>query len=928
MKYSLGGTWTATLNKKEIYDLTLPGTLDESDIGYMDTPTGLVHPDAAANEALCVGDSVITTRFTRKHTYQGAVTISKELVLPKELFCDRKPRIFLKAERARCLSLSVNGTKVPVYADASLSTPYVFEVTSYLDKNTSGSSRFTFIADNTYPELPEFAITYSSAATDETQTNWNGIIGDFYLETKETCFISALRIYPQDATLRVLTTIDVGEDFDGILTIHCPALKEEVIKELHLEKGIHEILSENLPLASDIAYWDEAEGNLYEMTASLSNGADKTEFFGVRTFSTDENGHFTLNGRRIFLLSEANCAEFPETGHHPMTVTEWEEILKIYQSYGVNHLRFHSHCPPEAAFTAADRLGILMQPELSQWDPQHALESDCSYHYYKKELLCILKHLANHPSFVMLTLGNELHANDLGHERMWELVRLARETDPTRLYAEGSNVHYGWIGCHPVNDFYTTQQHTGDYHLRATFACHDKERRRLYGYLNNDYPTAKANYNYSMDEIRKTFSGPVFGFEVGQYEVLPDFDELEDFKGISKPDNLNWIRGNVEKAGLLPIWKQYVEATGELSRLCYREEVEAALRTKDFSGLSLLGIQDFPGQGTALVGMLNSHLKTKPYPFAQPEKFRAFFTTQLPLVLLPKYTYTNKETLEAEIAVANYGKRVICGDMIYTLRAGCYPAPTKQEAPAMRKGTPACFTGKISDVSCPHGALTTIGTIRIPLTGFDTATRLNLTVSIGSIQNTYPLWVYPDLEPVCPKDVYETKHLNDTAKEILASGGVVFLSPDSTKEQLPNSILGQFSTDFWSVGTFPAQEGGMGLLIDTEHPAMADFPTEFHTNWQWWAMAGQRALILPKEIKHFRSIVTQLDSYAYLRPMTMLLECKCGNGKLLLSTMGLQNLQQYPEARALLHSLYRYMDSGNFHPQQKIEIDTLEKLVN
>lgn len=914
MKYSLNGKWTAALSENELHELTLPGTLDESGIGYLDTPTGLVHPDEAANEALCVNDSVITTRFTRKHTHKGPVTITKSLTLPAELFDSTKPRILLHAERARCLSLSINGNEVPVYEDASLITPYVFEVTSFLSKN--GPALFSFVADNSYPGLPEFAITYSSAATDETQTNWNGIIGNFFLENKEACFLSDLRIYPLNGTLRVVVTIDAGESFNGTLSFSSEALLETVTEHLHLAPGRHELCFDALPLTDNLAYWDEEEGNLYELQAMLSNGSVKTEAFGIRTFQNDGSGHFSLNGRRVFLLSEANCAEFPETGHHPMTVAEWEEILRIYRSYGVNHLRFHSHCPPAAAFTAADRLGMLMQPELSQWDPQHALEEDVNYQYYKKELLCTLKYLANHPSFVMLTLGNELHANDSGHERMRELVQLAKDTDPTRMYAEGSNVHYGWIGSHPVNDFYTTQQHMGDSHLRATFACHDRERRRLYGYLNNDYPNARVNYDSSMEEVRKTFSGPVFGFEVGQYEVLPDFEELKEFKGISTPDNLNWIKENVEKAGLLPVWKQYVEATGELSRLCYREEVEAALRTKDFSGLSLLGIQDFPGQGTALVGMLNSHLQTKPYAFAQPEKFRAFFRTQLPLVLLPKYTYTSKETLEASVIVANYGKNQITGDLLCTLTA----THDNEDCSSAIRTTQ-------QTKSCPPGGLTTVGTIQIPLCKFDTATRLNLTVTIGTIQNTYPLWIYPDYTPVCPDNVYETKHLDEKAREVLSSGGVVYLSPDSTKEQLPNSILGQFSTDFWSVGTFPAQEGGMGLLIDTKHPALKNFPTEFHTNWQWWAMAGQRAIIFPEALRYHPSIVTQLDSYAYLRPMSMLLECSCGNGKLLLSTMGLQNLQQYPEARALQHSIYQYVSSADFRPEQEIPLEVLKTLV-
>ena len=491
MKYSLSGTWTAKVSNKECYAVTLPGTLDESGIGFPDIPTSLIHPDAETNEALCVSDSVITTRFTRKHTYKGAVTFAKEISLPAELFEERKPRIFLKAERARCLSLSVNGNGVPVYDSASLITPYVFEITPFVHHNQA--TLFSFVSDNSYPDLPEFAITYSSTATDETQTNWNGILGHFYLETKEACFISDLRVYPIKGSLRVIITIDAGEDFSGILTLSSDALQEPFVKELHLSKGMHE-LKFDTQLSENIVFWDEGEGHLYKMTGELSNGTRETISFGIRTFCNDGNGHFSLNGRRIFLLSEANCAEFPETGYPPMTVAEWEDILKRYRSYGVNHLRFHSHCPPEAAFSAADHLGMLLQPELSQWDPQHALESDCSYDYYKKELLCTLKFLANHPSFVMLTLGNELHANNQGHERMRELVRLAKEIDPTRMYAEGSNVHYGWIGAHTVNDFYTAQQHMGDSHLRATFACHDSQRRRLYGYLNNNYPNAKNNY--------------------------------------------------------------------------------------------------------------------------------------------------------------------------------------------------------------------------------------------------------------------------------------------------------------------------------------------------------------------------------------------------------------------------------------------------
>ncbi len=559
--------------------------------------------------------------------------------------------------------------------------------------------------------------------------------------------------------------------------------------------------------------------------------------------------------------------------------------------------------------------------------------------------------LANHPSFVMLTLGNELCTGKTGHERMSFLLDKARTLDDTRLYANGSNVHYGTVGCDGDSDFYTSQSYFRE-PLRGIFAgmpdlMEREEKRarqerqeqtpdglekaeqkadeadtdgadtpkaiRIKGYINNQYPNARTNYDASMESLRKDFKKPVFSFEVGQFEVLPCFEELEDFHGISDPANYRLIREKADKLGLLPEWNRYVEATGELSRIGYREEIEAAMRTKELSGISLLGLQDFPGQGTALVGMLDSHLKPKPFAFAKPEAFRAFFRDTLPLALLEKYTYEAGEVLQADIQVANFGKKNLCGEIGYAL-----------------KGKDIIIGGTLPEASCPAGENTMAGRLEIPLQGIEKAVRLDLTVSVGGseISNTYPVWVYPKTEPVCPDDVYETRCFDEKAREVLAAGGKVYLSPDSTPEALPKSIQAQFTTDFWSVGTFPLQEGGMGQLIDESHPVFEGFPTEFHTNWQWWPMAGQRAIILPEALpKEVKSIITEMDSYAYMRPMTQLLECRCGKGRLLLSSMGLQNLQQYPEARALLSSIYNYLASEKFKPKQEMAPETVAKLV-
>lgn len=888
MNYDLSSVWIVDIGDGKKNKLKLPGTLDESGIG---------HDDA---------DAPIATRLTRKHTFEGEAVISKKISFKGT----PGKRYFVEAERARCLRLLLDGREVPHFVEPSISTPHVFEVTGLLEKE----NELTFLSDNSYPGLPHDAIVYSSAATDETQTNWNGILGYFRIRQEEAVFLHNIRVYPVGNKVTVRVEISAAVPYQGRLVVTSESLANnlsawQVVKEINIPTGMSEIVFADLPLSPKAKRWDEGEGNLYELTAVLEryDNTTKTVTFGIRDFGDDGTGRLALNGRRIFLRSEANCAVFPEAGHPPMTVEEWTNVLLRYQSYGVNCMRFHSHCPPEAAFTAADRLGMLMQPELSHWNPNDAFESEESFSYYQTELRRILHLLANHPSFVMITLGNELHASELGHERMNALLRMAREIDPTRMIANGSNVHYGEIGSDAASDFYTTQKFYQE-DVRGTFA-------NMEGYINHQYPNAKTNFDDTMCSIRKEFKKPVFSFEVGQFEILPDFDELPHFKGVSEPANLKLIQKRVEERGLKENWKKYVEATGELSLIGYREEIEAAMRTRELSGISLLGLQDFPGQGTALVGMLNSHLQPKPFAFARPERFRSFFREQLPLVLLEKYTYENTEILEANVQVANFGKNELEGVLRYELRS---------EDDVVAAGE-AHAADDFNESVYPVGQLTNAGRIKINLGEVRKPARFDLRVWIGEAENSYPIWVYRAAEVVVKKAAfYETEHFDDRAKEVLKQGGTVYLTPPSTKEALPFSIQAQFTTDFWSVGTFAGQEGAMGQLIDDKHPLFRAFPTEFHTNWQWWPMAVQRAVILPEQ---FDTIIAEMDSYAFLRPMAQLLECRCLNGKLLFSSLGLQNLQQYPECRAFLHAIYCYLESEEFVPKQEIAPEVFEKLV-
>lgn len=902
MRYDLKGNWKITADSVTKDEGILPGSLDTNCIGNSDKVAKPWHPDVEERNKNMDKDAEtdprINSRFTRLFTYEGKAFFEK--VFDIEPASDK--RIFIVAERSRALYLKIDGTDIPS-ASGCLSTPYVFEVTGLLHKG----STITFICDNSYQGLPYKDIVFSSAATDETQTNWNGIIGDIYVEERDNIFLSDVMVYPHEGKIDVRIVIDSGENIfpnDGNykVILSCPYLADTIESEITIDPlddcTVVELTDLELSNNYSSHLWDEGTGNLCDLTVSLLAGdkeaSRKNVRFGIRDFSYDNEGRLTINDRRFFLRGEANCAVFPETGFPPMDKESWTKILKTYASYGVNCMRFHSWCPPEAAFSAADELGMMMQPELSHWNPRDAFKSSESRQYYQAELLEILWSYANHPSFVMLTLGNELITDDDGVSFMHEMLSIAKETDKTRLYAWGSNNFYGANGVDKESDFFTSARFK-DKHIRMS---------GVKGIFNRTYPNGQNNFSDILKDLRKEYNKPVFGFEVGQYEISPDMDEIAKFKGVTKPDNFNIVADKLKALGISEEeWKRRIAATGELSLIGYREEVESIMRTPEMSGLSLLGLQDFPGQGTALVGMLDSHLEAKNFPFAKPSRFKSFFTDQALLVLLDRYTYNTGDMLKADVLFANYGKDDYLTPLNYRL----------------------VESGALDAVFCPAGSLTKIGHLELSLDGFDKATRLDLIVKLEGteIENSYPIWIYPDNKPVCPDDIYETESFDEKAVQILKNGGKVYLTPHSTIEALPHSAKAQFSTDFWSVGTFPNQEGTMGQLIKKDHPIFENFPTEEFTNYQWWPMASERAFILPS---YMDTIVTEMDSYATLRPMSQLLEVRCFKGKLMISSMGLQDLQQYPEARALLHSIYTYMASDQFEPTIELSPDEIRNL--
>ena len=898
---SLAGKWEFKLGAangtaQNLYEtVNLPGTLDENKKGFINN------------------DTAVRT-LSRKYKYTGPAVYQRKFTLPAS-FEGKQIKLFL--ERTRETKLWVNDKYVGT--QNQLTTNQVYDITQYIQM---GDNLITIEVDNSYTDMP-WGVLESHMVTENTQTNWNGILGRIEIQVNKALYIDQVRAIPDVNNKTAKVEVDINNTTSGEIsgTLSLMAKSWNTDSSHNVPQRPHHVPRQTFnftvkpglqtvevqyKMGEHVQLWDEFNPILYnlkvDMNAKKYTGHTAIDF-GMRKFQVNsDRKQFSINGKNIFLRSEANCAVFPLTGFAPMDDEGWEKLFSVYKSYGINHVRFHSWTPPEAAFRVADKMGIYMQPELSLWDTGGTFVSDSDYAYYTKEVESIVKQYANHPSFVMVTWGNELGGDRI---RMNDLVEHMRSVDPTRLYAEGSNAWYGWQGPGPKSDFFTAQQ-WGPKHLRGSYIG-------LYGHLNDNYPSTMEDYT---DAIMGA-PVPVFGFEVGQYEIYPDFTEIPKYTGVLEPRNLESFRKALENAGMLDQADQFVKASGELSRISYREEIETALRTPQFAGISLLGLQDFPGQGTALVGMVNALGESK--SFSNPDDFKRFNNAIVPLVRMEKMTWQSNETYTAKLQLANYGPTDIAGKPYWTIKK--------------LDGT-VVASGEMGSLSAAQGGLRDLGTISADLSSIADAAQLTLEVGIKNKNttyfNNYDIWVYPEeVDTTAPADVLVVKDFNSEAKNTLKRGGKVLLVPDSTTSALPKSIEGAFITDFWSSAAFGSnQPGTTGLLIDTQHQALKDFPTDYFSNWQWWPLAKNgRPIILDDTPATFKPIVQVIDNFDRNHKLGLLFEANVDGGRLVVSSMDLLDQQDKPEARQMLHSILRYMGSDEFKPENSLDAEYISSIV-
>ncbi len=796
----LSGIWEfsldpeGTLAPDAVFDdsITLPGTTDMAGKGY------------------APGTAVETARLTRKHAYVGKAWYRRTVSVPR---CWKDKDLFLSLERTKVTALYWDGVLVGDCND--LCTPQIYT----LGRVSPGVHTLAICVDNG-SRVPAGVFRSSHQYSDETQTNWNGIIGRM---------------------------------------------------ELGPAKPVKKVAISKMPRLEIV------------------------------------DGQFTAGGHPVFLRGKHDACVFPLTGHTPMDKDSWLRYFSICRDYGINHVRFHSWCPPEAAFAAADELEIYLQPELPFWG---SLQGEALIAFLRKEGLHIIRTYGHHPSFALFSLGNELSGEETA---MQELVEAFRAEAPQLLYTNGTNSFLGFHGYLEGMDFFATARTRaeayGEFgtHVRSSFAfCNACDG----GILNHFYPNTRGNYA----EALKYSPVPVISHETGQFQSYPDYAEIDKYTGPLAPCNLMEFKRRLDAAGMGDQALDFHRASGAWVTQLYKADIEMGLRTPGLGGFQLLDIQDFPGQGSAYVGILDAFMDSKGY--VDPAEWRSWCSDIVPLAEFDKYCWTADETFQATLKLARFSPESVSG-VEWILSSG-----EKQ----IQSGTMACPEGE---------GLLDLGDISIDLSAIEAPARLELSVQAltnGAVwRNHWPIWVYPVASALDKNGVQIVRNLDSATLHALQGGASVLLMPADTT----GSIGGLFVTDYWNYAMFhqksvarglPDSPGTLGLLLDPNHPLFREFPTDGYSSWQWFPVVKASRPHILDELEGYRPIVQVIDNIERNHRLGLVFEFKIGKGRLLVCCVDMDQVTDKPEGRQLYQSLLDYMRSPAFAPDTEISPADLKRI--
>ena len=840
-RLDLSGEWKVSLNNSGNQAIMLPNTLDGAGIGEPNTLSpALTKPQLS--------------RLTRKHSFIGEAKYQREITITKEMA--GKP-LELLLERVMWRSrLLIDGQDAGQIQE-SLVSPHVFHIKGL----TEGKHTLTLFIDNR--KLHEISVdNLAHSYTNDTQIMWNGVLGRMELNVAPV--ITDVQIYPdiekQQVSIKVRgSAADYGFTLDG-----CSVVPTKV--------GDGEYV---LPI-SNMKLWDEFTPNLYTLTATTLPSSSLSVSFGMRSFKAKGN-RLLINGNPTFLRGTLECCIFPLTGTPPTDERGWMKVFTTAREYGLNHLRFHSWCPPEAAFRVADKMGFYCQVELPNWSLKVNQDSATAKFLYQ-EFDNIIRNYGNHPSLCIISCGNELQPD---FKFLNELTLYMKTQDPRHLYVTSTFTFEKGHGVkqEPEDDIFITQ-------------WTDNGWVRGQGVFDERVPDFKSDYR----EAAKNITVPLVSHEIGQYSVYPNIREIEKYSGVLDPLNFKAIRNDLQKKGLLHKADDYLKASGKLAVILYKEEIERAMKTPQQSGFQLLDLHDFPGQGTALVGLLDAFWDSK--GLVEPQRFREACAPVVPLAQFDKAVWKADETFTARVDIANYSLESMEGKTI------CWQ-----------------LTDEMGDVYAEGSGKN----ISISLNKVSEAKRFELIVSIKDTpwRNRWNIWVYSDVIMPQDKKILVTSNI-DEAMKALNKGKKVLFSP---KKETVKGLEGKFLPVFWSPVHFPKQAVTMGLLCDPRHPALAHFPTDMHSDWQWWNLVKRSRVMVLDSIAPVSPIVESVDNFVNNRRLAQVFEAKVGKGSLIFSSIDLLTDSNLPELRQMQYSLLRYMQSTEFHPSTSLSESQLRSLL-
>jgi Glycosyl hydrolases family 2, sugar binding domain/Glycosyl hydrolases family 2 len=842
--------------------IRLPGTMDDAGLGPKNTnPPDLQGP-------------------YRLYDYAGPAWYQRDIEVPK-VWQGKRVTLFL--ERCRWVTRVWLDDRY-IGTHDSLIAPHVYDFGTGV---MPGKHRLTICVDNTV----KFSLgKFVSVLYGGTPGNMNGIIGRIELEATPPVWIDDVQVYPDvDKSLtRVVVKIGnaTGQPGRGVLHVGTKSVEATWDKD----GGSTEV---NVDM-SNAKLWDEFSPNLQQLRVRLG-GDKRTVYFGMRKFAV-RGTQFTMNGRPLFLRGTVECSTWPLTGYPPTDVPAWQRIYRVIKSYGMNHIRFHSWCPPEAGFTAADLEGIIIHVEGPQANIRDGTEPARAA-FSEAELKRIVDTYGNHPSFCLMAIGNECRGIN---KVMADWVDMLIHRDPRHLYSSSAG------GMMTVNRQWTETAAGRGIHGPGT----ESDLRNA---VAQDHLTVQRG-GFSEDDLRHSALWekpvPILGHEIGQWTFFPDFNEMKKYTGVMRLKNFEIVREDLAKKGLLDLAPQYVQACGKLAVRLYKEEVEQLLRTRGYGGFTLLALNDYPMQGTALVGPLDEFWESK--GFITPEAFRRFCGPTVPLLRMPKCTYTTDEWFTATVDVAHYGP------------AGL---PNAQMVWAIKdKRGQGIASGKLPVMKVPARELTSVGDFRVSLAKVHAPSKLTVTVSLKEFSNDWDIWVYPQSSVANPPEKVVVLRKWEDAAAALGDGKTVVLFPENPEGSLP----GKFLPVFWSPVWFPRQQPNtMSILCEPQHPAFAQFPTDSCSDWQWWDLLNHsRSVILDDTPSDFRPLVQVIDNFARNHKLANLFEARVAAGKLLVCSIDLLGLAgASPAANQLLRSLYAYVGSQAFQPTQTLGETLLGKLL-